>query len=127
MKKLLAACTLLVSSYAFADIPANFEQVDAGENNAVFVNKTSGALFGASVVASEGAAANAILTAAAPQFNCASEVKGDAEFASVEGCKVNDQNVEVAVAVGGDKAVVFYVNDKITHDEVNAFIAEMLK
>ncbi|WP_405350223.1 hypothetical protein [Ruminobacter amylophilus] len=128
MKKFIAACALLLSSVAFAGIPAGYQEVESGaDNQRVFVNGETGAAFSIMVQANEeGATAKDIAAAGAQELGCKGEVEGDETFAGASACDVNGQTLDYAVIVGDGKMVVFYANDKVTKDEVTAFTTWIL-
>ena len=128
MKKFIAACALLLSSVAFAGIPAGYQEVESGaDNQRVFVNGETGAAFSIMVQANEeGATAKDIAADGAQELGCKGEVEGDETFAGASACDVNGQTLDYAVIVGDGKMVVFYANDKVTKDEVTAFTTWIL-
>ena len=128
MKKFIAACALLLSSVAFAGIPAGYQETESGaDNQRVFVNGETGAKFSIMAHANdEGATAKDIVAASAQQLGCKGTVEGDETFANVSGCNVNGENLEFAVIANEGNIVVFYANDKVTDEDVTAFTTWIL-
>lgn len=123
MKKLIAACALLLSSVAFAGIPAGYEEVETNaDNQRVFVNNATGASF--SIMAQtnpETISAKAVAEEAASQLGCKGGVEGDDNFAEASDCTIEGQSLNYAVIINGNDMVVFYANDKVTEEDVGAF------
>ena len=120
MKKFIAACALLLSSVAFAGIPAGYQEAETGaDNQRVFVNGETGAAFSFMVQANEEGAT-------AKDIGCKGTVEGDETFANVSGCNVNGENLEFAVIASEGNIVVFYANDKVTDEDVTAFTTWIL-
>ncbi len=125
MKKLLAACAILVSSCAFAKLPADYQEVEVRNDMRTFVNQSKSAVFAVQTVES-GAdlPAKDLLDATAKMLKCSNPVNGDAESAYVEQCDVQGQVMDIALVKHNSKSYVFYRNNNVTDEELDALMEE---
>ena len=124
MKKLAAACAILFSSYAMADIPAGFTELKSGNGLRTFINNTTNGVFSVEVSDAEGGAKDKV-EILADVMMCESPVTGDASLASVDKCMFGDERMDITVIVQGKKQAVFYRDEKVSEADVKGFISDI--
>ena len=127
MKKFIAAFSLLLSTYAFAGLPAGYEEQAVSENQKSFVNASTGAVISLLVNdAGEEVSAKDALVESAKELKCTGTVEGDANIATVNGCPSDSGNLEVTVLSSEGQILIIYANDKVTDEEGSAFVNWLL-